>query len=288
MNPKKLSAATALGVLAALAGAPSALANGAVDVPRLPIPEIPFPANTIEHRVVEHCSSGTGWYAQTSNQGCLVAHSYITSDRDHEVWRDGSGALVAENATVDRTIFSWTARGNVLNVGKAKRPVSNITFEAEGAMNREAVARGWYRVDRNETRGGRAGVVLVETAASPKDNAQSEIFVDPTTYATLERSLHAVIPANPRGLTGELDATDKLVSVEQLPRTPENEALLAMSDHSGVAVKQVEGEDEVIAGAARKAGLKAKTRAQIAKKAKAQGAKKKPAKRAATRTGRRS
>lgn len=280
MNPKKLTAAAALGVVAALAGAPSALANGATDVPRLPIPEIPFPADTIEHRVVKHCSTATGWYAQTSTPGCLTADVYVTSDRDHEAWRNEAGTLVAENATVDRTIFSWTARGNTLNVGKSKRPVSNITFEAEGAMNREAVARGWYRVDRNETRGGRAGVVLVETAASPKDNAQSELFVDPATYATIERSLHAVLPANPRGLTGELQATDTLVSVEQLPRTPQNEALLVMSDHSGVAVKQVEGEDEVVAGAARKAGLKAKTRAKIAQRAKG--------KKAATRKGRRS
>lgn len=281
MNPKKLTAAAALGVVAALAGAPSALANGATDVPRLPIPEIPFPADTIEHRMVKRCSTATGWYAQTSTPGCLTADVYVTSDRDHETWRNEAGTLVAENATVDRTIFSWTSRGNTLNVGKSKRPVSNITFEAEGAMNREAVARGWYRVDRNETRGGRAGVVLVETAASPKDNAQSELFVDPATYATIERSLHAVLPANPRGLTGELQATDTLVSVEQLPRTPQNEALLVMSDHSGVAVKQVEGEDEVVAGAARKAGLKAKTRAKIAQRA-AKG------KKAATRKGRRS
>jgi len=263
VNPKKLSAAAALGVVAALAGAPGALANGAADVPRLTIPDLPFPADKIEHRVTKQCTAASGLYANYNDNGCTVTDWYITSDRDHELWRDeNTGALRGENATVNSTIFSWSGRTNELFVSASRKQgkPSNATREAIAAMYREGVARGWYTAT-DEVRDGRAVTVLRETDAAQKSDQVGEVVVTRDTYELISRTF--------RTTNGQLSYAETVVKVEQLPRNAETEKLLEMGEHAGSTVREVVGEDGVIATAARKMGLSAKTRAQIAKKAKA-------------------
>ncbi|MBE2315254.1 hypothetical protein DVA67_004665 [Solirubrobacter sp. CPCC 204708] len=255
---KTLTACAVVGA-AALAASPA----GAAEPPRILPPDIPFPADQIEHRVSRHCQEVSGIYAQFGRNGCLTIDSWITSDRDHEVARDAtSGELIAENATVDGTVFSWTANRNVLFVVPTtpNRP-SNITREARAAMTRELIQRGWYQVSGEQVRDGRALLVLTETAQSPADSGNTTLLVDKASYETVEMTFVS--------RDGKQKFVDTQLSVEQLPRNAANSKLLNMGDHPTATVRQVEGDDDVIASAARKVGIKAKTRAKIARKARA-------------------
>ena len=261
-TPKQLALAAASTATVALAAAPAAFAGG--DVPRITPPDIPFPSDRIEHRVIEHCEQSTPRFQEWSRNGCVITDAYITSDRDREITRDATTKeLVAESATIDSTIFSWTSRRNELVVAPAQGTgPSNITREAEAEMVRETVRRGWYAEAGEETRDGRAVVVLRETAQAPDTDGESTVVVAKDTYEVLERRM---VTAN-----GERTFSDRVLKVEQLPRSAQNEKLLALGDHLGASVRRVEGDGATIARAAKRMGMKARTRRAIARRAAAQ------------------
>jgi hypothetical protein len=248
---------TALAVGTFLAVAAPASAAGNYDSIKMRIPDIPIAAGVIEHETVEECWVSTGRLAEISPSACWIREQYATSDRSHELSRDrSSGALRGESAKVDGTIFSWTAKSNELFVGRGKpgRPAT-LSFAADRGMWADTIARGWYAPAGEEVRDGRTVVKYVDTDAAPNLEGRDWIYVDKETGSVVERGFDQT----------QSDGTWRVLERETLPLNAATAKLLEFGDHANANVREVEGEDATIARAAKKAGLKSKTRAKIRK-----------------------
>jgi len=245
--------ALAVGTFFAIAAPASAAGNH--DSIKMRIPDIPVAAGVIEHKTVEVCWTATGRLAEISPSACYIREQYSTTDRSHELHNDkATGALRGETAKVDGTIFSWTSKENELVVGKGKpgRPAT-LSFAADDGMWADTIARGWYAAAGEEVRDGRTVVRYAETDKAPPVEGTDTLYVDKATGQLVERVMNAA----------HMNSVTKVLGRETLPLNGSTAKLLEFGDHPGAKVREVEGEDATIARAAKKAGLKAKSRAKI-------------------------
>ena len=244
--------ALALGTFLAVAAPGAASADDSI---KMRIPDIPVAAGAIEHETVETCWQNFGRAAQLSPDGCIVREQYTATDRSHSLHVDKtSRRLRGETAKIDGTIFSWTSSGNELVVGKGKPGrAGELSFAAEDGMWADTIARGWYAAVGEEVRDGRTVVRYDETAAAPNVEGTDVLYVDKATGQLVERVLSA---AHQHSVT-------KVLKRETLPLNGQTKKLLEFGDHSTATIREVEGEDATIARAAKRAGLKSKTRAKI-------------------------
>lgn len=243
----------AMGAL--LAAAVPGTASAADESITMRIPDIPIAAGVVEHETVELCTQSFGRTAQLSPSGCVVREQYAVTDRSHELHYDkATRELRGETAKLDGTIFSWTAKEDELVVGRGKPGrAAVLSFAADDGMWADTIARGWYAATGEEVRDGRTVVRYDETAKAPPVEGTDTLYVDKATGQVVERVMNAA----------HQNSVTKVLRRETLPLNAQTRKLLDFGDHSGAAVREVEGEDATIARAAKKAGLRKKTRAKI-------------------------